>query len=364
MFISNVGIDLGYGYLKATNGSRDIVLPSVVGTGADLAYRSELSLYTQEEDNLVLEVEGARYFVGSLAARQSEIAARSLAEDRPGDWSARVLFLTALALVVEGPTGHANVVTGLPPAHYRMYRNALTEVMQGEHRLILWSGTRVVEKSISVDNVRVVPQPFGTVFDLFLDRSGTVQQPDLAASRIGVIDIGFRTTDLVVADRLDYVERLSVTTTTALGTACALVGDALQREFGLTRESYELDAVMLSGRLRSGGRMHDITPLRDDAYRQVARKILTEVESVWQKDDLDAVYITGGGGQALAGFLLEAMPNAALAPAAQAANVHGYWKLSNKLFGVGGGFTPAMAAADSVRADMSARMDPHAAGER
>ncbi len=360
MFISNVGIDLGYGFLKATNGSRDIVFPSVVGLGADIAYRSELSLYTQEEDNLVVELEGARYFVGSLAVRQSEIAARSLAEDRPGDWSARVLFLTALGLVIDGPTGHANIVTGLPPAHYRLYRDALVDIMLGEHRVVLHAGGRPVEKSIVVENVRVVPQPFGTVFDLFLDRAGTVQQPDLAASRVGVIDIGFRTTDLVVADRLDYVERLSVTTTTGLGTAYALIADAMQREFGLTRENYELDGIVLSGRLRSGGRMHDISALRDEAFREVARKIITEVESVWQKDDLDVVYITGGGGQALAGFLLDALPDAALAPAAQAANVHGYWKLSNKLFGSSGGFVPSLAAADPMRNDASAR----AAGDR
>jgi plasmid segregation protein ParM len=350
MFTSNVGIDLGYGFLKATNGIRDVVFPSVVGLGADLAYRSELSLYTQEEDNLVLEVEGARYFVGSLAARQSEIAARSLAEDRPGDWSARVLFLTALSLVTDGPAGHANVVTGLPPGHYRQYREALADVMLGEHRMVLHVGPTPLQKSVTVDNVRVVPQPFGTVFDLFLDRFGTVQQPELAGARVGVIDIGFRTTDLVVADRLDYVERLSTTTTTGLGTAYALIADALRREFGSTRESYELDAIVLSGRLRSGGRVHDISALRDDAFRQVARRIVTEVGSVWPKDDLDVIYVTGGGGQALAGLLLEELPNAVLAPSAQSANVHGYWKLSNKLFGAGGGYAAAAAPEASVHA--------------
>jgi plasmid segregation protein ParM len=364
MFISNVGIDLGYGFLKATNGSRDIFFPSVVGLGADLAYHSELSLYTQEEDNLVVEIGGARYFVGSLAVRQSEIAARSLAEDRPGDWSARVLFLTALSLVVDGPTAHANIVTGLPPAHYRLYRDALADIMLGEHRVVLQSGPRPAEKVIVVDNVRVVPQPFGTVFDLFLDRAGTVQQPDLAASRVGVIDIGFRTTDLVVADRLDYVERLSVTTTTGLATAYALIADALQREFGITRENYELDGIVMSGHLRLGGKVHDISQVRDDAFRQVARKIMTEVDSVWQKDDLDVVYVTGGGGQALAGFLLEALPNGALVPGAQAANVHGYWKLSNKLFGVGSGYAPAMAEVEAPRTESASRFDHRAAGDR
>lgn len=360
MFSSNVGIDLGYGYLKATNGSKDVVFPSVVGTGPDLAYRSELSLYTKEEDNLIVDAEGGRYFVGSLAARQGEIAARSLAEDRPGDWTARVLFLSALGLIVEGPVGHANVVTGLPPAYYRTYRDRLGSVMEGEHRIVLRGGSSPAEKTIVVDNVRVIPQPFGTVFDLFLDRAGNVQQPDLAASRIGVIDVGFRTTDLVVADRLDYVERLSLTTPTGLATAYALIADALRREFGLTRQSYELDEIVVSGQLRVGGRSQDISALREEAFRQVARKIVTEVQSAWQTDDLDVVYVTGGGGQALGGHLIDTFPNAVLAPQAQAANVHGYWKLGNKLFGASVAGDPRGFAAGATEADL----DRRAVGDR
>jgi plasmid segregation protein ParM len=332
LLTSIIGIDLGYGFCKGTNGSRDVLFPSVVGMAADLAYRSELSLYTREEDNLIVEAMGGRYFVGSLAVRQSEIAARSLAEDRPRDWSARVLFLTGLGLLADGPVTRCNIVTGLPPADYRSYREALAEVMVGEHRVV-FHGPRPAERLLVVENARVIPQPFGTVFDLFLDRAGNVQQPELAASRVGVIDIGFRTTDYAVADRLDYVERMSFSTTTGLAVAYALIADELQRSFGLNRTNYELDEVVLSGRLRLAGKVHDVSPLCEAAFRQVARQIITEANSAWRHDDLDVIYVTGGGGQALGAYLLDAFPNAALAPQAQTANVHGYWKLCAKLFG-------------------------------
>src|SRR5579875_1732358 len=135
VFGGNVGVDLGYGFLKATDGGRDWILPSVVGVGQELAYQSDLSLYTGDEDNLAVELDGERFFVGSLAGRQSEIAARSLAEDRPGDRDTRVLFCVALGLLTDGPNRAFNVVTGLPPAYYRSSHDALTRLVRGEHRI-------------------------------------------------------------------------------------------------------------------------------------------------------------------------------------------------------------------------------------
>jgi plasmid segregation protein ParM len=332
VFTANVGVDLGYGFLKVTDGSRDFILPSVVGTGQEITYRSELTLYTAEEDNLTVELDGSEYFVGSLAVRQSGIAARSLAEDRPGDRSAQVLFATALGLIGGGQENTYHVVTGLPPGYYRSYQQALAQMILGEHHIALTHGGRRTEKALVVENVQVIPQPFGTVYDLFLDRNGNVQNGDLASARIGVIDIGFRTADFVVADRLEYIERLSSSTLTGLANAYALVADGLQREFGVTKENYELDAVISSGKLRLGGKVHDISAVRDAAFRQVAAKVITEANSVWPRHDLDVIYIAGGGGEALAPFLTEVFENAVLAPQAQAANVHGYWKLANKLF--------------------------------
>lgn len=328
----NVGVDLGYGFLKVTDGAQDHVFPSVVGMGQELTYHSELTLYTGAEDNLVVELDGERFFVGSLAVRQSEIASRSLAEDRPADRNARVLFATALGLLTAGPVHTFNVVTGLPPAYFRPYRDALVRLVQGDHRVTFIGRERREERAFTVENVRVVPQPFGTLYELFLDRTGNVQNTDLASARVGVVDVGFRTADFVVSDHLEYTERLSHSTTSGLAAAYGLLTQSLQREFGLRRENYELDELVQTGRLRLAGKVHDIAPLREAAFRQVAEKIVTEINSLWSKDDLDVIYLTGGGGQALSGHLLGEFPNAVLVPGAQAANVRGYWKLAQKLF--------------------------------
>jgi plasmid segregation protein ParM len=333
MTACNVGIDLGYGFLKCRSASRHFVLPSVIGTARTLAYRSELSGYTGAEDNLVVETDGVRYFIGTMAVRQSEVAARSLAEDRPGDPAARVLFRTALGLLAEAGTSTFNVVTGLPPVYFRAYRDGLEAMMRGEHRVVLSGGEHPVDRVFHVASVRVIPQPFGTLFDLLLDEGGSPQNVDLAEARVGICDVGFRTADCVVADRLEYIDRDSFSTTCGMAAAYALIAQRLQRELGVTKSNYELDGVVRSGRLRVGGQSHDISEIRDDAFRAVAEKIVTEIRSQWPVRDLDVIYLSGGGAEALAGTLLSSFDTAVLAADAQGANVRGYWKLATKLHG-------------------------------
>lgn len=332
MWPKNVGIDIGYGFVKATDGYRDVVFPSVVGLGQDLTYLSELTLYVAEEDNLVVELEGTRYFVGGLAIRQSEMALRSLVENRPGDINARVLYVTALGLLAQGDNEHFNVVTGLPPSYYLAYKDELARVLAGTHKVAFVRGHKRVEKTLQVDHVRVVPQPFGTVFYLLLDNAGNVSGRELAQGRIGIIDIGFRTSDFVVADKLEYIDRLSFSSTTALATAYSLISDALRRTYKISRESYELDPAVVEGKIRVGGKVHDITDIREEAFRKVAGKVITEINSVWDKYSLDAIYVTGGGGQALFPYLKREYENAQLVEGAQSANCKGYWKLAQKLY--------------------------------
>ena len=95
----NIGIDLGFGFVKATNGEKDIIFPSVVGAGQDLTYRSELTTYVEPIENLAVTIDGKKYFVGDLAVRQSEIVSRSLGENHAQDKNTRVLLPATLAFI-------------------------------------------------------------------------------------------------------------------------------------------------------------------------------------------------------------------------------------------------------------------------
>ena len=42
VFPKHIGIDIGYGYVKASDGQQEVIFPSTVGVGTDLKFNSLL----------------------------------------------------------------------------------------------------------------------------------------------------------------------------------------------------------------------------------------------------------------------------------------------------------------------------------
>ena len=71
----------------------------------------------------------------------------------------------------------------------------LQDLLGQAHRVQTLSG----ETSVKVEKVKVIPQPFGSYFDLLLNDEGKLKDPEKIRERVGIIDIGFQTTDLALA---------------------------------------------------------------------------------------------------------------------------------------------------------------------
>lgn len=330
----NIGIDLGFGFVKATNGEKDLIFPSVVGAGQDLTYRSELTTYVEPIENLSVTIEGKKYFVGDLAIRQSEILSRSLGENHAQEKNTKILLLTTLALFVQGDSEEFNVVTGLPPSYYLAFKDELAAMVQGNHNVIINTDGTDRKKTIVVDKVKIIPQPVGTLFQKLFNQQGVLEDKEMARSKIGIIDVGFRTTDFAVADKLEYIDKLSYSTATGMSNAYALVAEHLRNQFRIYKENFELDEIIQEAKIKIAGKVHDLTQVKKEAFEQVAAKILTEMNSIWDRRELDLILVSGGGGQALADYLLPELETAVLIESSQTANVHGYLKLAQKVFGV------------------------------
>jgi len=334
MLDRTVGIDLGYGFVKGTDGNVEHIFPSVVGVGQELRYRSDLSSHNNFLDNLTVTVDGRKYFVGDLAIRQSEIAARSLDQNRVEDKNVKVLFLTALGLYSEGEGQSFGVVTGLPPIYYASYSEGWLNTLRGRHRVVFEGLDGSTERALDVERVKIVPQPFGTLYYRVLNERGDIADEELARQKVGIIDVGFKTSDFVVADGMEFIERLSASSTTGLCTAYSLIADRLRQELGMHKENYELDKIVERGEIKIAGRIRDITELKQQTFEWVASKIITEVDSLWNWRDLDVILITGGGGKALADYILAEYSNAMLVEDSQVANVRGFFRLGTRTFGI------------------------------
>lgn len=332
MFPKHVGIDLGYGYVKVTDGQKEFVFPSTVGVGTDLKFSSFLLNFKKPTDNLVITVDNKKYFAGDLAIRQSQIVSRSMGRNRVEDISAKVLLLASLALFMENGEQKFNVVTGLPVDYYQLYKDDWALLMQGTHAIRFSCGGEEKPLLITIDKIQMIPQPFGTLYDRRLDQEGNMIDTEFSGLKLGIVDVGYKTSDLALASDMEFVGKQSSSSEIAMSTAFQMIAQRIQDKFKVEKENYELDKVVETGVLRVSGVPHDISEIKKEAFSLVADKIATEVNSLWDKREIDVIVLTGGGGKAIAEYFLPKFPQAILVKDSQFANVRGYLKLANALF--------------------------------
>ncbi len=137
-----MGIDIGFGFVKATDGQQKYLFPSVVGEAREIRYKTGLNT-NSILDNLIVEVDNDKYFVGDLAIRQSDLIQSTISDKRINSIENKVLFLTAFALLDGVGTGVSkfNLVTGLPVDEYIEYKDTLMKQLQSDHVVKLSSSS-------------------------------------------------------------------------------------------------------------------------------------------------------------------------------------------------------------------------------
>ena len=327
-----IGIDIGYGFVKITDGQEGYVFPSVVGDGgAEIQPRMGLQAPSRTDD-LRLVVDGRACNVGNLAIRHSRLAARGLSPTRVEGNNFKVLFLAALSLFCNQPINSFAVVTGLPPGRMHLV-DELTRQIRGEHRVIRPTSQGREELTIRVDRVTVVPQPLGTYWSQVLDARGKVREDSrMLQGNVGIIDIGFRTSDLVSVVDGEYVHEQSRTIPTGLVAAYEEIAASLLAHHGVERETYALDEAVIRGEINIAGKRVDITSLRDRAFEQLATKLLVELQSSWQVSEFDVLLVAGGGSHFLARYLQPHLAQGQVPADAGTANSRGFLAWAHRLW--------------------------------
>jgi len=342
-----LGIDIGFGFTKATSSTQDLIFKSVLGESTDIQFREQmLPASGSEEDFLQVEIDGKSYFVGELAERQSNVRFFTLDQAQFIGKFAKVLALAASARLVKGFVP-INLVTGLPIGSYQKHKDELAKLLLGEHKVTLTDASgRREEKSLSVVKVRVIPQPFGSLFNLMLNDQGEMADKRLVREKIGIIDVGFRTADYTISDKMRYSERGSRTTDSGIARAFNVIATKLREESGVNVELYRLYEAIDRGNIKIRGKVYDLKGMTDQVFGQLATAIANEVDRLWADDwDLDAIVITGGGGAVLAKHLQPLLNGEVVTidPKLDMRlyNVHGYRKFGQHLWGRGATPTPA-----------------------
>jgi plasmid segregation protein ParM len=254
----------------------------------------------------------------------------------------RVLALTALArrLSANGIT----LVTGLPVEDVERHGATLRRQLEGDHELRLEPGGRTWR--VTIERVHVLPQPLGTVLAQFLDAKGQLTGPEGLEARVGVLDVGFRTTDYFTLDGLEVVPAHCLTRNTGMADLLLDVGREVYRRWGVEVDPHALDEPVLRGVLRIGGTLLPLGTILEPWLDRHAEAILAHARMLWGDGarGLARVWVTGGGG-ALLGSRLEALaPHAEIVRHARLQNAVGYFRYGQRLHheaGVPPGGVPA-----------------------
>jgi len=328
-----LALDIGFGYTKAMTRRGQTILPSLVGPAE--AIRFESDVVAANGKGIALEVNGRGFFAGEQAEVQSASRSQTLDVTRTGSAEQKVLFYAVTSELVRTTDDEVAVVTGLPVGDYdERNKAALREMLAGEHT-VRRRGKRA--RRFEVRNVYIVPQAIGSLFALVLDRRGRLVDGDLAAGRVGIVDVGTLTTNYVLVDRLRYVEVGSDSITSGMAETLQKVAKDLKREYSLDwgLQLGKVDQAVRARAVEVYGDRVNVAGLVEPHLEALADTITSKARTLWGAGvDLKAVVVTGGGSLELTPYIRKAYPHTrTVGGDPQFANVTGYLRAGLRKFG-------------------------------
>ncbi len=325
----NAGIDVGYSHTKVVAQGIAQRFPSICGN----VERERFALNGRDAGVVILDIPNdGKWVVGAGALRLSRFKPRH--EDR--DWIETPAYLRYyLAGLTELTTANyceIQVVTGLPVTYFSQDRERLTSRLAGEFRVQRegrnWQRFRVTQ-------VAVIPQPFGTLLCEVLDDRGRIVNKDLATGRVGIIDIGGKTTGYLSVDNLAEVPPETGSIDVGCWEALTLIRDAVNAKYpGLELEDHEIAAVVSNGAtVRYYGEPQDVSEIVADALAPLAERIIAEATTLWNGGArLDTILVTGGGAALVGPAICRRFRHARIVRDGSFANARGYYRFGRRTY--------------------------------
>jgi plasmid segregation protein ParM len=338
-----LGIDIGFGFTKATNGQDTIIFKSIFGEAADIQFWADFGTDTPT-DHIHVTIDGKSYFIGDLAEQQSSVLHFTLDQEKLITQFVKILSLTVAGMFMKkGASVNVpiNLVSGLPIGYFKENHERFNELLSGHHTITYHaSDGRETIKEIYINKVRMLPQPMGSILNLLMDDKGKIVDKELAGQKIGVVDVGFRTTDFIVMDRLRYIDRGSRTIDTGISKGFSIIANKLREKAGVSVALYRLYRAAETGSIKMRGHGFAFSKVRDQVYSQLAGVIAGEIDRLWADDwDIDTIILSGGGSRELAQYLQPLITGNVLpvdlSRDPRLNNVMGYFKYGRYVWGEG-----------------------------
>ncbi len=331
-----LGLDIGFGFTKAANTREHLMFKSLIGEAEEIQFQSDFALNALSEC-LHVTIDDTDYFVGDYAEKQSNVRHFTLDQDKLVTDFLRILSLTVIGLLSEKYVP-LQVVSGLPVVYYREYKEKFSKTLLGHHEITYHKPDGFdIQRRINISKIRMIPQPFGSLLNHLLSDAGKITNRDLAQQKIGVVDIGFNTTDYVLFDNMQYINRGSKTINTGISDCFRQISEKIRQKSGFGIELYRLYKPVDNGIIKMKGQEYNLAKTKEQIFTQTAEVIAHEVNQSWADDwDMDAILLTGGGSMELARYMKPLLNGQIIMPAsdydARLNNVQGFLKFAKYLW--------------------------------
>ncbi len=324
-------IDLGFGQVKGISDTRQVNYPAAIGTFRPVRFTSGME--NQElKEKLCIEYGGKRYFVGDMAYTQAAPRVTMNAKRFIGP-EGMALLMSALILLANGQLETVNLIAGLPVNEYSGLRDKYAAALTEKHyvQLIRPSGEAGDFYVFHIEQVKILPQPVGTIFDKVLNFSGELEDKQLAGGRLAVLDIGKHTVDLALTDALTFVDRSSVSFNDI-----GLFDAFKDLSIALKANGYDIPADSLEPYVTGERPLKGLADLKEQAFASQAEKIASRVLNTWP--DLwsfNKIYITGGGAIGLGEYIATALDSDRVEVCEDPTftNAKGFYKFARRIWG-------------------------------
>jgi plasmid segregation protein ParM len=291
-----VSDDIGNGFVKSKSATATATFPSVIATeqGA-LSFEGFNS-----GDDFVIEFEGTRYAIGETAWKLGRMRATAMDRSRIDSDFYRILFAASL-MAVARKSGPATVVLSLPVLWYSS-RSQVKEKLAGTY-VVCYRGRRYTFE-VDKATMQIIPEGFGTLAGVVLSKEAPEDLKQLARGRVGVVDVGTKTTDLMLFDQMELIPAKSGGIDSALSDVWRSVKEEIAKAHGRTLELHEVDQAISDGYFMQKGKEQPIKDMAERAMHALASAVAGEIVGLWSGgQEVDAILLTGGGAKYIKPYL-------------------------------------------------------------
>lgn len=334
-----LGSDLGYGQIKTVSGDSKKKFLSAVGTPVSNFGRS-VPVSSEEElmSSLAITLDGQTYYIGKNGITNTRNGRLTLRQNKADDIYNKIKFLTSLALYTEEDQKYAefDIVTGLPVLEFKNQKNSLHDMMFNNGRIFFFEmhyGPKKVTKTFKINNVQVISQGEGAFYDFILNENGEIipDRAEIVAGSVMVVDVGYRTTDIVTMDNGRYVEPLSDQFNKGVNSIHQEILRLIMEKHGIKKELRDLDQIARDGFFYHNTKQYNIENIIEQAAKPFAEDIVESLHTTSndQLGGVNHIIFTGGGSEIIYTYiidLLNGIVNTSIMDDSEFCNATGYYK--------------------------------------